>query len=229
MLPQPLEPGVKRFILFHQKRHPKDMSASEIRAFLSHLAINAQVAASTQNVALNALVFLYRHVLKQDFPELGEVERAQHSRHVPTVFTREEVATVLAQIKGPPHLMASLLYGAGLRLMECLRLRVKDLDFAYHQLTVHDGKGAQDRVTMLPRSVEEPLQRHLAKVKLLHAEDLAEGCGEVYLPYAFARKDPTAGTSWAWQYVFPASKRSHDPRSDIERRHHGRNLYSKKQ
>jgi integron integrase len=116
--------------------------------------------------------------------------------------------------------MASLLYGAGLRLMECLRLRVKDLDFAYHQLTVRDGKGAQDRVTMLPRSVEEPLQRHLTKVKLLHEEDLTEGYGEVYLPYAFARKDPTAGISWAWQYVFPASKRSRDPRSGRERRHH---------
>ena len=134
---------VKRFILFHHKRHPQDMSAPEIRAFLSHLAIDGQVAASTQNVTLNALVFLYRHVLKQDFPELGEVERAQHSRHVPTVFTREEVAAVLAQIKGTTHLMASLLYGAGLRLMECLRLRVKDLDFAYHQLTVRDGRGVR--------------------------------------------------------------------------------------
>jgi integron integrase len=196
------------------------MSATEIRAFLSHLAINGQVAASTQNVALNALVFLYRQVLKQDFPELGEVERAQHSRHVPTVLTREEVVVVLTQLKGTPHLMASLLYGAGLRLMECLRLRVKDLDFFYHQLTVRDGKGAQDRVTMLPRAIEEPLQRHLAKAKLLHEEDLAEGFGEVYLPYAFARKDPTAGISWAWQYVFPATKRSRDPRSGIEWRHH---------
>ena len=139
---------------------------------------------------------------------------------MPTVFTREEVQAILAQLEGVPFLMASLLYGAGLRLMECVRLRVKDLDFAYHQLTVRDGKGAQDRVTMLPRLLVEPLQRHLARVKLLHEEDLAAGYGKVYLPYAFARKEPSAETSWAWQYVFPASKRSIDPRSAVARRHH---------
>jgi integrase len=154
----------RRFILFHDKRHPKEMGAQEIRSFLIHLAVHDQVAASTQNVALQALVFLYRAVLKQDFPELGAIERAKRSRHVPVVFTREEVAGVLAQLKGMPSLMACLLYGAGLRLMECVRLRVKDIDFAYHQLTVHDGKGAQDRVTMLPQSVEPALQRHLERV-----------------------------------------------------------------
>ena len=211
---------IRRFIFFHNRRHPKDMGADEIRAFLSHLAVHLHVAASTQNVALNALLFLYRHVLRQDFPEIGELERAKRPRRLPTVLTREEVTAMLTQLRGTHHLMASLLYGSGLRLMECLRLRVKDLDFAYQQLTVRDGKGAQDRVTMLPKSLEEPLQRHLAKVQLLHEEDLAEGFGEVYLPYALARKYPNAGRSWTWQYVFPAAKRSVDPRSGKERRHH---------
>jgi integron integrase len=169
---------------------------------------------------LNALLFLYRHVLRQEFPELGELERAKRPRRLPTVLTREEITTMLTQLRGTHHLMASLLYGSGLRLMECLRLRVKDLDFAYQQMTVRDGKGAQDRVTMLPKSLEEPLRRHLAKVQLLHEEDLAEGFGEVYLPYALDRKYPNAGKSWAWQYVFPAAKRSVDPRSGKERRHH---------
>ena len=172
----------KRFIVFHQKRHPKDMGAQEIRAFLAHLAVHDRVAASTQNVALNALVFLSRAVLKQEFPELGEIERAKRPRHVPVVFTREEVSRVLAHRNGVPHRMASVLYGAGLRLMDCVRLRVKDVDCAYHQLTVHDGKGAHDRVTMLPRSVEPGLQRQLERGKLLHEADLFEGFGEVYLP-----------------------------------------------
>jgi integron integrase len=211
---------IRRFIFFHNRRHPKDMGANEIRAFLSHLAVHLHVAASTQNVALNALLFLYRHVLRQEFPELGELERAKRPRRLPAVLTREEVTAMLAQLRGTHHLMASLLYGSGLRLMECLRLRVKDLDFSYQQLTVRDGKGAQDRVTMLPKSLEEPLQRHLAKVQLLHVEDLAEGFGEVYLPYALDRKYPNAGRSWTWQYVFPAAKRSVDPRSGKERRHH---------
>lgn len=210
----------KRFILFHDKRHPQDMGAPEICAFLTHLAVHDKVAASTQNGALHALLFLYRHVLKQPFPELADLERAKRPRRVPTVLTREEATAVLAQLTGVNRLMASVLYGAGLRLMECVRLRVKDLDFGYHQITVRDGKGAQDRVTMLPHALEEPLQRHLAKVQLLHEEDLLEGYGEVYLPYAFDRKDPHAGTSWLWQYVFPAAKRSIDPRSGVQRRHH---------
>jgi integron integrase len=197
----------KRFILFHHKRHPADMGAPEIRAFLIHLAVEGQIAASTQNVALQALVFLYRHVLKQPFPELEDLEHAKKSQRVPVVFARQEVTKILAHLTGIPHLMASLLYGSGLRLMECVRLRVKDIDFAYHQLTVRDAKGAHDRVTMLPQSLEETLQRQLARTKLVHAEDLAAGYGEVYLPYAFARKAPHAGTSWEWQYVFPASKR----------------------
>ena len=211
---------VKRFILFHHKRHPAAMGAVEIRAFLTHLAVERQVAASTQNVALHALLFLYRDVLKQPFPALGELERARRPRRVPVVFTQDEATRVLAHLAGTPRLMACLLYGAGLRLMEYVRLRVKDIDFAYHQITVRDGKGAHDRVTMLPQSLEEALQRQLAKTKLLHEEDLATGCSPVYLPYAFTRKDPHAGTSWEWQYVFPASKRSIDPRSGQERRHH---------
>ncbi len=211
---------VKRFILFHDKRHPKDISAQEIRDFLTHLAVHDHVAASTQNGALNAVLFLYRHVLKLPLPALQDIERAKRPRRVPTVFAREEVQAVLAQLSGMPRLMANLLYGAGLRLMECVRLRVKDVDFAYHQITVRDGKGAQDRVTMLPQSVEAALQRHLTKVKVLHEEDLLEGYGEVYLPYAFARKDPEAGKAWVWQYVFPAAKRSLDPRAGIVRRHH---------
>jgi len=211
---------VRRFILFHHKRHPQDMGATEIRAFLSHLAVHAQVAASTQNVALNALVFLYRHVLKQAFPDLEEIERAKRPGRIPVVLTREEVSRVLAHLQGTSRLMASLLYGAGLRVMECARLRVKDFDFAYQQITIHDGKGAQDRVTVLPQALIGPLQRHLARVKALHEDDLAEGYGAVYLPYAFERKDVGAATSWEWQYVFPASQRSIDPRSGQERRHH---------
>ena len=210
----------KRFIVFHGKRHPKDMGAEEIRAFLTYLALHRHVAASTQNVALNALLFLYRDVLKQEFPNLGTFERAKRPHRLPTVFSRAEVAAILAQLAGVHYLMASLLYGAGLRLMECLRLRVKDVDFTYHQIVVRSGKGEQDRMTMLPRTIEDALQRHLAAVKRLQEADLAEGYGEVYLPYAFAAKDHHAGTSWVWQYVFPAAKRSVDPRSGIERRHH---------
>jgi integron integrase len=196
------------------------MGTLEIRTFLTHLAVEGQVAAATQHVALQALLFLYRHVLKQPFPALGEIEQARQSRRVPVVFARQEVTKVLAQRVGIPPLMASLLSGAGLRLMECVRRRVKAVNFASHQLTVRDGKGAQDRVTMLPQSVEETLQRQLARTKLCHEEDLATGSGEVYVPYACARQDPHAGTSWEWQYVCPASKRSLDPRLGQERRHH---------
>ena len=211
---------IRRFIIFHHRRHPNEMGAEEIRAFLSHLAVDRHVAASTQNVALHALLFLYRNVLRQDLPEIGALERAKYSRRLPTVFTPEEVSAILAHLQGMPYLMACLLYGAGLRLMECLRLRVKDLDLVSRQITVRDGKGGQDRVTMLPHTVEEALQRHLAKVQLLHEEDLATGYGAVYLPYALARKYPNAETAWGWQYVFPAPKRATDPRSGAERRHH---------
>jgi site-specific recombinase XerD len=172
---------VKRFILFHDKRHPADMGADDIRAFLTHLAVHGKAAASTQNGALNALVFLYRQVLKQPFPDLEGIERAKRPKRIPTVFTADEMQALLAQLSGTPRLMAGLLYGAGLRLMECVRLGVKDVDFAYQQITVRDGKGAQERVTMLPQMLQEPLQRHLAKVQLLHEEDLQEGYGDVHL------------------------------------------------
>ncbi len=211
---------MKRFIVFHHKRHPSTMGAAEIRAFLTHLAVDSKVAASTQNVALQALLFLYRQVLKQPLAEVEDFERAKAPGRIPSVLTQEEVAQVLGQLHGTPRLMASLLYGAGLRLMECVRLRVKDLDFPSAQITVHDGKGAHDRVTVLPQTLIEPLQRQLATTRARHEEDLAEGYGEVYLPYAFDRKDPGAATSWAWQYVFPASQRSLDPRAGKERRHH---------
>jgi len=211
---------IKRFILFHDKRHPRDLGAPEIRAFLTHLAVHEQVEASTQNGALYALLFLYRHVLQHPLADLQDIERAKRPRRVPTVLARAEAHAVLTQLSGVPRLMASLLYGAGLRLMECVRLRVKDVDFASHHITVPDEQGGQDRVTLLPQSVEAALQRHLARVKLLHEEDLLEGCGDVDVPSAWARKHSHAGTSWEWQYIFPASKRSRDPHSGLERRHH---------
>ncbi len=211
---------IRRFILFHNKRHPREMGVPEIRAYLSHLAIDRQVAASTQNVALSALLFLYRDVLHIDLPYIDDIERAQRPARLPTVFTRAEVRAIFSHLSGEYHLIASLLYGTGLRLMECLRLRGKDIDFAYHQITVRDGKGEKDRVTMLPRVLVEPLKRQLEKARLLHQQDLAEGHGAVYLPYALERKYPNAAKDWAWQYVFPAATRSADPRSGDIRRHH---------
>jgi integrase len=189
----------RRFLLFHHKRHPKDMGAQEIRAFLGHLAVHDHVAASTQHVVLNALLFLSRHVLTHDFPDLVELELALRLHLFPTVFTREEVTRVLAHLTGMPQRMASLLYGAGLRLMACGRLRVKARDVAYHHIVVHDGKGVQERVTMLPPSLGAAMQRHLAQVQALHARDLAEGYGAVSVPYALERTDPGAGQSWMWQ------------------------------
>lgn len=211
---------IKRFILFHGKRHPREMGAAEVERFLTHLAVEGRVAASTQNQALSALLFLYRTVLKVDLPWLGEMTRAKRPGRLPVVLTVEEVRRVLARIDGQQGLMADLLYGAGLRLLECVRLRVKDLDFEMRQITVRDGKGEKDRMTMLPQAVLEPLRAHLEKVKVLHAHDLEEGFGEVYLPYALDRKYPDASREWGWQYVFPAAGRSVDPRSGKERRHH---------
>ncbi len=211
---------IKRFIIYHQKRHPAAMREAEIRAYLAHLAVDQQVAASTQNVALCALLFLYREVLHIDLPHIADLERARRSARIPVVFTRSEVQALLDNLHGEYRLMASLLYGSGLRLMECLRLRVKDLDFAYQQLTVRDGKGGKDRVTMLPRSLTDALQHQLAYARRLHEKDLADGYGAVYLPYALARKYPNAATEWGWQYLFPAARRSRDPRSDLLRRHH---------
>lgn len=210
----------RRFILFHAKRHPLEMGAPEVEAFLSDLAIRGEVAASTQNQALAALLFLYRVVLGCELPELTDVVRAKRTRRLPTVFTRDEVARVLAELNGTPLLMASLLYGSGLRLLECLRLRVKDVDFAAHQLLVRDGKGAKDRVSVLPSTLLPQLHVHLRNVRRLHEQDLRASCGAVFLPSALARKYPHAAREWAWQYVFPAPRLSTDPRSGELRRHH---------
>src|SRR5262245_5316609 len=211
---------IKRFIFFHGKRHPNEMREEEIRAYLSHLAVQREVAASTQNVALAALLFLYRDVLKIKLERIADIERARRPSRIPVVFTKEEVNQILKHLSGVHFLIGGLMYGSGLRLMECLRLRVKDIDFSYNQVWVKHGKGAKDRVTPLPATLKEPLRKHLLRVKLLHQQDLQEGFGNVELPYALERKLPNADREWIWQYVFPATKRSIDPRSGIERRHH---------
>ncbi len=212
---------IKRFIIFHGKRHPSEMGDAEVGEFLSHLANDASVAASTQNQALSALLFLYREVLDQKLAWLEtSYDRAKRPPKLPVVLTVEETQLILRELDGTYRLMANLLYGSGLRLLECLRLRIKDLDFGYGQIAVRDGKGGKDRVTMMPQSLQEPIQRHLAKVKALHEEDLAEGFGTVHLPQALERKYPHANREWIWQYVFPAAKRSIDPRSAVAQRHH---------
>lgn len=211
----------KRYIFFHGKKHPKDMGETEIRSFLSHLAIEKHVSASTQNQALNALVFLYKHVLKINLGDFGQFTRAQRPQRRPLVLSREEVARLLNCLDGSARLVAELLYGTGMRLMEGLRLRVKDVDFGMNQIIVRDGKGGKDRVTVLPAKLRPFLERHLAWVKALHEQDLAAGFGRVYLPQALGEKYPNADREWGWQYVFPAKSRSVDPRSGVERRHHG--------
>lgn len=211
---------IKRFILFHNKRHPRQMGTPEIEAFLSHLATVKNVASSTQNVALSALLFLYKEVLSLDVPHLENLVRAKRPKKLPVVLTRQEVEAVLSNLSGAYWLMASLLYGSGLRLMECIRLRVKDVDFDSNQIFIRDGKGQKDRVSVLPQSLVRHLWLQLAKVRLVHQEDLAGGFGEVYLPYALDRKYPNAAKEWHWQYVFPASKLSIDPRSAKQMRHH---------
>jgi integron integrase len=211
---------IRDFILFHKKRHPKDMGVEEIRAYLSHLAVERHVAASTQNVALSALLFLYAQVLSINLPYIDSIERANRPARLPVVLTRAEVKAILAQLSGIQQLIASLLYGSGMRLSEGLSLRVKDVDFAYRQITIRDGKGQVDRITMLPTSIIEPLQQQLQQTKLLHERDLSEGHGDVYLPYALEQKYPRANRTWAWQYIFPSARRSTDPRSGLVRRHH---------
>lgn len=210
---------IRRYIIFHDKKHPKEMGTAEIEAFLTYLAVDGRVAASTQNQALSALLFLYRHVLHQ---ELGQLEavRAKRSKYLPTVLTKAEVRSVLQQVSGVPGLVIKVLYGSGLRLNEGLGLRIKDLDFAQRQIVVRNAKGHESRVTMLPESLVEPLQAHLRKVKRLHQLDLDQGYGSVYLPFALERKYPHADRAWIWQYVFPSPSRSRDPRSHMIRRHH---------
>ena len=211
---------VKRFIYFSGRRHPRELGAPEVTAFLNYLAREREVAAATQNQALSALIFLYKEVLAQSLPWLEDLERAKRPARLPNVLTRDEVQRLLARMQGVKWLMASLLYGAGLRLRECLKLRVKDVDFGYRQILVRDGKGAKDRVTMLPQSVIEPLQAHLVRVKTQHEQDLAAGYGDVELPDALARKYPKAPYEWAWKFVFPSHRLSTDPRSGVIRRHH---------
>jgi integron integrase len=211
---------IRRFILFHGKRHPSEMAEAEVTEFLTSLARDGKVAASTQNQALSALLFLYKEVLKQEIGWLEGVERAKKPARLPVVLSREEVGKILGHLHGMHRLMAQLLYGSGLRLMECVRLRVKDVDFAYARITIRDGKGGKDRITMLPINAAQPLERHLQKVKAQHEEDLEDGFGNVYLPTALERKYPNAQREWAWQYVFPSSRISIDPRTGQKRRHH---------
>ncbi|HWQ91815.1 MAG TPA: integron integrase [Clostridia bacterium] len=211
---------IKRYILFHGKPHPREMGAAEVSRFLSDLAVRGRVAASTQNQAFNALLFLYREVLGQDFGPLQDVDRAKRPARLPVVLTKTEADRVLASMTGTFRLMATLLYGTGMRLMECVRLRVKDIDFEANQIIVREGKGFKDRVTILPLSVKPVLQTHLERVKLLHQQDLSQGGGTVYLPYALERKYPNANREWGWQYVFPAASLSRDPRSNATQRHH---------
>ena len=211
---------ITRYIRFHGMRHPRELGAPDIPAFLTHLAVDLDVAAATQNQARSALLFLYRDVLGAEVDAPRDVVAAKAPRRLPVVLTRDEVRAVLAQLSGVYLLMAKLLYGSGLRLMECVRLRVKDVDFAQRQLTVRDGKGMRDRVTMLPDSLSQPLQLHLRSVRRVHEDDLDHGYGAVYLPFALERKYPNAHREWGWQYVFPADRLSADPRGDMTRRHH---------
>jgi integron integrase len=211
---------IKRFVLYHDKRHPAEMAEEEVAQFLTHLARDLKVAPSTQNQALSALLFLYKEVLKHEIGWLEKVERAKKPPKLPVVLSHAEVKRIFAHLHGTPKLMARLLYGSGLRLMECVRLRVKDIDFELAQITVRDAKGGKDRITMLPLNLAEPLQRHLVRVKAQHEQDLEDGFGHVHLPFAIGRKFPSAAREWAWQYVFPSSRISIDPRSGKRQRHH---------
>ena len=211
---------IKRFIFFHGKRHPAEMGEPEVTAFLNHLAREGGVASSTQNQALAAVLFLDREVLGRNLGWLEGLEWAKRPARVPTVLTVSEAHRLLGRLHGTKWLMASLLYGAGLRLRECLKLRVKDVDFEYRQIVVRDGKGAKDRVTILPAAVIEPLREHLVRVKLQHDSDIAAGTGEVELPDALRRKYPRAAYEWGWKFVFPSHRLSRDPRSGALRRHH---------
>jgi integron integrase len=211
---------IRRFIIAHDRRHPSAMGALEVEAFLTHLATHGQVAAATQNQALSALLFLYREVLGIELPWMDEIRRAKRPERLPVVLTRCEVDAVLAELQGVAWLMASLLYGSGLRLMECVRLRAKDIDFARHEVTVRQGKGGKDRRTMLPARLAAPLRAQLDEAQRVHQRDLAAGFGEVWLPHALARKYKGAAREWGWQYAFPADRRSVDPRSGVVRRHH---------
>jgi len=211
---------IKRFILHFGKKHPRDMGAAEVEQFLTHLAVNGRVSASTQNQAKCALLFLYKEVLAIELPWLGNVEQAKVPKRLPVVLTRDEIQAILSRLTGTQWLIASLLYGTGMRIMECLRLRVQDVDIKRSEILIRNGKGSKDRMTMLPLSLVAPLQAHLLKVRELHENDLTQGFGAVFMPFALERKYPAAAKEWIWQYVFPAAKLSTDPRTKIVRRHH---------
>ncbi len=211
---------IRRFILFHNKRHPQDMGKGEIEAYLTHLAVTRHVAPSTQNQAFNALLFLYRKVLEIEFPENINAYRSKRPTRLPTVLTKAETIKIISMITGFHQIMVKILYGSGLRSIECLRLRIKDLDFDMSQIIVRDGKGKKDRVSILPEDIKNPLLRHLIFIRQIHENDLSKGFGRVYLPYALAKKYKNADTEFAWQYVFPAKTISIDPRTGTKRRHH---------
>jgi integron integrase len=211
---------IRRFILANGKRHPRDMGGPEVERFLTHLAVEGRVAAGTQNQALSALLFLYREVLGSSLPWMDSVVRAKRPRRLPVVLSREEIARLLSALDGRPWLIASLLYGTGMRLMECLRLRVKDVDFSRMEITIREGKGNKDRRTMLPRALLEPMQREVERARCLHQRDLLEGFGEARLPQALARKYPRAARDFGWAFVFAAVGRSRDPLDGTMRRHH---------
>ena len=211
---------IKRYILHFDKKHPRDLGAEHVEQFLTYLAVNGKVSASTQNQAKSALLFLYKEVLGQLLPWLDDIEHAKTPKRMPVVLTKHEVQMILAQLNGTHHLIVSLLYGTGMRILEALRLRVKDVDFERKEILIRDGKGYKDRVTMLPSSLVKPLSEHINKVKVLHEQDLANGYGEVYMPMALAKKYPYAAHDWSWQYVFPTGKLSVDPRTNVTRRHH---------
>ena len=211
---------VRRFIVFHNRRHPKDMGAAEINAYLSHLASDRNVAASTQNQALCAVLFLYKHVIGREVGELGEVVRAKKPARLPVVLSVQETTAIISQMKGTVRFMTLLMYGTGMRIIELIRLRAKDVDFDNKTIVVRDGKGEKDRFVPLPENIADPLREHLRRVKALHEEDLKAGYGTVHLPYALERKYPNANREWSWQYVFPSRKLSVDPRSGVTQRHH---------
>ena len=211
---------IKKFVLFHNKRHPKEMNEKEITEYLSHLATNKNVSASTQNQALNAIVFLYKHVLKKEINDLCNIVWAKKNKNLPEVFSHEEIEKVIEHLDNVPWIAGMLMYGSGLRVLESLRLRVKDIDFLAKKVTIRSGKGHKDRVSMLPELVIPKMQKHLQSVKKQHEKDLNNGFGLVALPYALEKKYSNANKDWGWQYVFPASKISIDPRSSIKRRHH---------
>ncbi len=211
---------IRKFILFHQKRHPTEMGKDEIRNYLTFLARKRQVSASTQNQALSALLFLYKHVLQKDIGYIDQIERAKKPKRIPVVFSKAEAQKLLAQLNGKYWLAAALMYGAGLRVLECMRLRVKDIDFDYSQINVRDGKGHKDRITVLPENLKSPLKRHLQQRLALHQRDLKNGKGSVKMPMALKRKYLNAQYEWKWQYVFAATSHYFDPDDKVERRHH---------